>query len=146
MSCAIEKFNWEKNLQGLRSWAWPPKFCRTCGVLCDGSAAGFLLCKRFGRTPNPKGSAEFWGGWEPISSRLIRTKTTHDSQRRDKILRFFSPPRNRAIFSISWCDSLAKLHKEKGRNPLEKFQKTEWWRRPRNCRFLSLVVVERVLK
>ena len=41
---------WEKNLQGLKSWVWPPK-----------SSAGFLLCETFCRTfiQNPKGSAEF---------------------------------------------------------------------------------------
>ena len=33
---------WEKNLQGLKSWAWLLKFCRTFGVLCEGSSAGFL--------------------------------------------------------------------------------------------------------
>ena len=31
----------EKNLQGLKSWAWPPKFCRTCGVLQNLSSTGF---------------------------------------------------------------------------------------------------------
>ena len=43
-------------MQGLKSWAWLPKFCRTFGILCEGSSAGSLLCKRFLRTPlqNPK--------------------------------------------------------------------------------------------
>ena len=31
----------EKNLQGLRSWAWLPEFCRTFVVLCEGSSASF---------------------------------------------------------------------------------------------------------
>ena len=30
-------------------WASLPKFCRTFGVLCEGSSAGFLLCRRFRR-------------------------------------------------------------------------------------------------
>ena len=41
-----------------------------------------------------------------------------------------------------------KLHskpREKGKNPLEKIQKNPVETAPRNCRFLSLVVVERVL-
>ena len=37
---------WEKNLQGLKSWVWLPKFCRTFRVLLP---------------QNPKRSAEFWG-------------------------------------------------------------------------------------
>ena len=42
---------WEKNLQGLKSWAWLPKFCRTFGVLCEGSSTpGLLAWTRFCRT------------------------------------------------------------------------------------------------
>ena len=54
---------WEKNLQGLTSWAWPPKFCRTPKVLQNLSSTSFLLCETFCRTflQNPKGTAEFWG-------------------------------------------------------------------------------------
>ena len=48
----------------------------------------------------------------------------------------FSLPRNLAIFSTFWGDFLTQLHRktwrERNKNPL-----------PRNCRFLSLVVVER---
>ena len=43
---------------------------------------------------------------------------------------------------------LTKLHSkpgEKGKSPLEKIQKNLVEIAPRNCRFLSLVVVERVL-
>ena len=38
---------WRKKLQGLKSWGWGwlPKFCRTFGILCEGSSTGFLLCK-----------------------------------------------------------------------------------------------------
>ena len=59
----------------------------------------------------------------------------------------FSPPGNRAIFSTFWGDFLAELHiepGEKGKYPLKKIQ-TIQWRNFRNCRFLSLVVIERVL-
>ena len=59
----LGRLQWEKNLQGLKSWAWPPKFCRTFGVLQNLSSTGFLLCETFCRTflQNPKGSAEIWG-------------------------------------------------------------------------------------
>ena len=61
--------NWEKNLQGVKSWARLPKFCGTCGVLCEGSSASFTIQKVPQNLPaEPKGSAEFWEGggvWEP---------------------------------------------------------------------------------
>ena len=46
----VYKIRARKNLQGLESWVWLPKFCRTFGVLCEGSSAGFLLCERICRT------------------------------------------------------------------------------------------------
>ena len=61
---------WDKNLQGLKSWVWLPKFCRTFGVLQNlSSTRFFLLCETFRRTfpQNPKGSAEFWGDSAKIS-------------------------------------------------------------------------------
>ena len=60
-------------MQGVKSWAWLPKFCKTFGVLCEGSSAGFLLCKPFHKPllQNPKGSREFWGGG--ARTRLLRT-------------------------------------------------------------------------
>ena len=60
----------------------------------------------------------------------------------------FSPPGNRAIFSTFWGHFLTKLHSqpgEKGKPPLEKIQKNPVEKAPQNCRFLSLVMVERVL-
>ena len=41
-------------MQGLKSWAWAPKVLEN--LLCEGSSAGFLLCKPFCRTfvQNPK--------------------------------------------------------------------------------------------
>ena len=56
-----------------KSWAWLPKFCRTFGVLCEGSSAGFLLRQPFRRTlrQNPKGSAEFLGGGGRGVSRYV---------------------------------------------------------------------------
>ena len=38
---------WEKNLQGLKSWVWLPKFCTTFGFLYEGSPRGFLQCEAF---------------------------------------------------------------------------------------------------
>ena len=66
---------WEKNLQGPKSWACLPKFCRTLGVLSEGSSAGSLLCKRFRRTrlQNPRGSADFWGGGVGSRAHFLRT-------------------------------------------------------------------------
>ena len=54
---------WEKNLQGLKSWAWLPKSCRTFGVLQNLSSTSVLLREMFCRTflQNPKSSAEIWG-------------------------------------------------------------------------------------
>ena len=43
--------SWKKNLQGLNSWVWLPKFCRTFGVLYEGFSTGFLLCETSCRTP-----------------------------------------------------------------------------------------------
>ena len=62
-------------------------------------------------------------------------KKNHDSHRRDRILRFFSPPGNRAIFSTFGAASLPNctVNLEKSeRNPLEKniFKKIQWRRRP----------------
>ena len=39
---------WEKNLQGLTSWAWLPKFWGTLEVLCE----GFLQSKKIRGLPN----------------------------------------------------------------------------------------------
>ena len=33
---------WEENMQGLKSWAWPPKLCRTSGVLQNLSSMSFF--------------------------------------------------------------------------------------------------------
>ena len=54
---------WEKKSQGLKSWVWLPKYCRTCGVLKNLLSTSFSLCETFRRTflQNPKGAAEFWG-------------------------------------------------------------------------------------
>ena len=60
----------------------------------------------------------------------------------------FSPPGNRAIFSTFWLELFTKLHSKlgkKGKNPLEKNSKNPVEKIPLNCRFLSLVVVERAL-
>ena len=57
------------------------------------------------------------------------------------MLRFFSPPGNRAIFSIFWGDFLAKLHSipgEKGNKSTGENSKTPVKTAPRNCRFLCL--------
>ena len=47
---------WKKNLQGLRSWAWLPKFCRTLGVPYEVSLNAFYYAKPSTetscRTPN----------------------------------------------------------------------------------------------
>ena len=51
---------------------------------------------------------------------LSRDRKNHDSQRRDKILRFLSPPGNRAIFSTFWGHFLTESH----RNPGEKAKKS----------------------
>ena len=66
----------------------------------------------------------------------------HDSQRRDRILRPFSPPGNRAIFStfggdflLSYTENLEK----KLKNPLEKLQKIQWRRRPEIADFSPLL-------
>ena len=80
-----------------------------------------------------------------------RDRKNHDSQRSDRILCFFAPPGDRAIFSTFCGDFLTKLHRELGENgenniPLEKIQKNPVETAPQNCSFLSLVVVERVLK
>ena len=62
----------------------------------------------------------------------------------------FAPPGNWASFSTSWGDFLSKLHRKpgekQGKHPLESIpKKNPVETAPRNCRFLSLVVVERVL-
>ena len=59
-----------------------------------------------------------------------------------------SPPRSQAVFSTFWGDCHTKLHCEpweKGKHPLENIQKNPVETAPRSCRFLSRVVVERVL-
>ena len=77
------------------------------------------------------------------------TKLWQPQTRQDSAPFTFPPPGNRAIFSTFWGDFLTNLHIKPGEreqkstgqnseNPVERF--------PRNCRFLSLVVVERVLK
>ena len=100
-------------------------------------------------------SVNSWGFGKRVHSqgfsrRVSGPKINHDSHRRDRILRFFSPPGNRAIFSTFWGHFLTKSHikpGEKGKDPMEKIQKKIRRRRvPRNCRFLSLVVAERVLR
>ena len=52
-----------EEFEGLKSWAWLPKFCRIFGVLQNLSSTSFILCETFCSTflQNPKGSAEFWG-------------------------------------------------------------------------------------
>ena len=50
-----------------------------------------------------------------ISNSLFLRKN-HDSQRRDRILRFFSPPGNRATFSIFWGDFRTIYHHRAGPN------------------------------
>ena len=61
----------------------------------------------------------------------------------------FSPPGNGVLFSTICGDSLTKLHRkpgEKGQiSDWRKFKKNPVEMAPCNCRFLSLVVVERVL-
>ena len=54
---------WEKNLQGLKSWAWLIRFCRTVGVLQNLLKQSFyyVQCSAEPSCRNPKGSAEFWG-------------------------------------------------------------------------------------
>ena len=61
----------EKNLQGQKSWAWLPKFCRTFGVLLQNlSSTGFLLCEPSCRTSKvPQNSGEPLGA----RTRLLRT-------------------------------------------------------------------------
>ena len=79
----------------------------------------------------------------------VGPEKNRDSQRRDRILRLFLCPDITQISPHFWAISLPKctanLEKkvkkstgENSKNPVEKI--------PRNCRFLSLVVVERVLK
>ena len=61
---------------------------------------------------------------------------------------FFSTCKFVQIFSTFCGDFLTKLHRkpgERGNNPLEKNEKNPVETAPRNCRILSLVVVERVL-
>ena len=62
-------------MQGLKSWAWLPKFCRTFGVLCEGSSSGFLLCK----STEPS-----WGAWGPSFEDWVFFLT---------LFPFFSPPK-----------------------------------------------------
>ena len=60
----------------------------------------------------------------------------------------FSLPGNRAIFSTFWGDFLTNLRRQPGdkkKKTLEKIQKDPAETVLRNCRFLSLVIVERVL-
>ena len=74
------------------------------------------------------------------SGPFSRDRKDHDSQRRDRILRF-SPPGNRAIFSTFWGDFLTKSNStpgEKGKNPLEKIQKIQWRRHPETAHFCPL--------
>ena len=65
----------------------------------------------------------------------------HDGQRRDRILRFFPRPE---IRRSPYTENTENLE-TKERIPWRKVKKIQWRRRPQNCRFLSLVVVERVL-
>ena len=80
------------------------------------------------------------------TQKMSGPKKNHDNHRLDRILRFFSPPRNRAIFSTFWGHLLAKLHSQLGKIHWRKFNQNPVETAPRNCRFLSPVVVERVLK
>ena len=67
--CAV----WEKNLQGLKNWAWPPKFCGTFGVLQNLTSPGFLLCETFCRSFPQKPQrfcrilGNFWELWPVFS-------------------------------------------------------------------------------
>ena len=76
-----------------------------------------------------------------------RDRKNHDSRRRDKILRLFLcpeigqfSPHFGAISLLTYTVNLEKkdkMHRRKFKNPVETA--------PRNCRYLSLVVVESVL-
>ena len=74
-----------------------------------------------------------------------RDRKTRDSQRResrDRILCFFSPPGNRAIFSTFWGDFLTKLHSKPGEKGKKihwrKFKKVQWRQRPEIADFCPL--------
>ena len=75
---------------------------------------------------------------------LIGTEENDDSQRRDRILRFFLHLGKRQ-HSTFWGNFPAKLHRKKlkkqEKSTSENSKKIQW-RPPWNCRFLSLVVVE----
>ena len=80
--------------------------------------------------------------------RSIFPKKDHDSHRRDRILRFLLRPEigrfSPHFGAISLLNCTMNLEKSE-KNQLENFQKNPVETAPRNCRFLSLVVVERVL-
>ena len=83
------------------------------------------------------------------TERCVGTKKKNTTARDVTGFYAYFSPANRAIFSTSWGDFLTKWRRkpgEKRKNPVEKTQKkspveTE----PQNYRFLSFVVVERVL-
>ena len=72
--------DWEKNLQGLKSSAWLPKFFRTFGVLQKLSSTSLH---------NPKGSAEFWGASEspaPFEDRLLFLRSSLSTKLDRKVI------------------------------------------------------------
>ena len=131
---------------------------RNCALGCFAQCkTGFARCKRLLWDSRPRETKSllslslkhflaFWLFWHlyQASGVAIRDQKNHDSQRRDKILRFFLRPEIGQFLQIFGAISLL-THTlkpgEEGKNPLE-------WRRraPRTCRFLCLVVVERALK
>ena len=100
-------------------------------------------------TPNRR--LRSWSEWSLIAAPksqiiLCRDKKPMTATDVTGFYAFFSA-RKSAIFSTFWGHFL-KLHSkpgEKGKNPLEKIQRNPVETAPRNCRILSLVVVERVL-
>ena len=93
--------------------------------------------------PNEASACEIFNYSSPKSG-----PKNHDSQRHDRILRLFLRLEMGAIFSTIWGDFRTKLHRkpgEKGKNIHWRKQKNSVEKLPRNCRFLSLVAVERVL-
>ena len=78
---------------------------------------------------------------------VVQGRQNPDRQRRGRILLVFLPPESGQI----WGDFLAKLHhknmEKKGKSTGENSEtKNPVETAPRNCRFLSLVVAERVLR
>ena len=85
-----------------------------------------------------------------LKTSISRDRKNHDRQRRDRILLFFLRPGHEAMLSTFWGHFLTKLHSKPGEKGKKKTSTGENSQKsvkklPRNCRFLSLVVVERVL-